>query len=215
MRTTRPLTLLATATALITLALAAPWAHAASGMEVALQDDGVFSSLAYYSRERAFKQAEQLGVTRLRVNVPWVSVASSVKSRRKPRRVVYAFNQFDSLYLAAKAHDIKLQLTLTGPVPAWATGNHRIGPYKPNASLYAQFVTATVAHFRGLVDRYSIWNEPNYVGWLAPLAQAPSLYRKLYVAGYAAAKRADPSAQVLIGETSPYALARRAMAPLD
>ncbi|MFL5885399.1 MAG: hypothetical protein ACJ77M_10040 [Thermoleophilaceae bacterium] len=195
--------------------MAVPSAHAATGMEVALQDDGVFSSQAYYSRERAFKQAQQLGVTRLRVNVAWTSVASSVKSRRKPRHVFYAFNQYDSLFVAAKAHNIKLQLTLTGPAPAWATGNHRIGPYKPNAKYYAEFVRATVAHFRGLVDRYSIWNEPNYVGWLAPLSQGPSLYRKLYVAGYAAAKKADPSAQVLIAETSPYALTRRATAPLD
>jgi hypothetical protein len=111
-------------------------------------------------------------------------------------------------------HYMKLQLTLTGPAPAWATANHRVGPYKPNARYYAEFVAATVAHFRGLVDRYSVWNEPNYVGWLAPLKKGPKLYRKLYVAGYRAAKKADPSAQVLIAETSPYALRRRATAPL-
>jgi hypothetical protein len=211
----RPLTILAALAALLTLTVAAPTAHAARGMEVALQDDGVFSSQEYYSRERAFRQAKQLGVTRLRVNVPWVSVASSVRSRQKPGNVVYAFNQYDSLYLAAKAHRIKLQLTLTGPAPAWATRNRRIGPYKPNARHYAEFVRATVSHFRGLVDRYSIWNEPNYVGWLAPLSQGPKLYRSLYVAGYRAAKQADPSAKVLIAETSPYALRRRATAPLD
>jgi hypothetical protein len=57
-------------------------------------------------------------------------------------------------------------------------------------------------------------NEPNYVGWLAPLASAPGLYRALYTRGYAAIKSVDPSAQVLIGETSPYALRRRAIAPL-
>jgi hypothetical protein len=214
MHRTRPLTILAAAAALLTLALAAPSAHAARGMEIALQDDGVFSSQAYYQRERAFKQAQQLGVTRLRVNVPWVSVASSVRSKRKPTQVFYAFNQYDSLYNAAKAHGIKLQLTLTGPAPAWATRNHKVGPYQPNATYYAEFVSATVSHFRGLVDRYSVWNEPNYVGWLAPLKKGPKLYRKLYVAGYAAAKKADPAAKVLIAETSPYALKRRATAPL-
>ena len=211
---TRPLAILAAVAALAAAAFAAPAAQARRGMEIALQDDGVLSSQAYYNRERALRQAQQLGVTRIRVNVPWVSVASSIRSRTKPAQVFYAFNQFDSLYLAAKAHHMKLQLTLTGPAPAWATANHRIGPYKPNASYYAEFVRATVSHFRGLVDRYSIWNEPNYVGWLAPLRQGPKLYRSLYVAGYAAAKQADPSAQVLIAETSPYALRRRATAPL-
>ena len=44
-----------------------------------------------------------------------------------------------------------------------------------------------MSHFRGLIDRYSIWNEPNYVGWIAPLSSGPKIYRALYTAGYAAA----------------------------
>ena len=215
MHPTRRLTLFAALAALMVLALAAvPSAHAARGMEVALQDDPVFSSQAYYNREKALKLADKLQVTRLRVNVPWISVVNGARSRTKPSHLTYAFNQYDGLFNAARAHGIKLQLSLTGPAPAWATGNHRLGPYKPNAKLYADFVGATVAHFRGLVDRYSIWNEPNYVGWIAPLSSGPKVYRALYTAGYAAAKKADPSAQVLIAETSPYFLPRRATSPL-
>src|SRR5947208_338708 len=131
MHPTRRLTILAVLTALMAAALATPSAHAARGMEVALQDDGVFSSQAYYNRERALKQAQQLHVTRLRVNVSWISVVSGAHSKKKPRRLTYAFNQYDSLYNAAKAHHIRLQLSLTGPAPAWATGNHRIGSYTP------------------------------------------------------------------------------------
>src|SRR4051794_251970 len=215
MHPTRRLTILAALAALMLLSLAAvPTAHAARGMEVALQDDPVFSSQVYYNREKALKLADQLQVTRLRVNVPWISVVNGARSRTKPSQLTYAFNQYDALFNAAKAHGIKLQLSLTGPAPAWATGNHKLGPYKPNAKLYADFVNATVSHFRGLVDRYSIWNEPNYVGWIAPLSSGPKIYRALYVAGYAAAKKADPSAQVLIAETSPYFLRRRATSPL-
>jgi hypothetical protein len=214
MHPTRRLAAAVVVAALTPAAFAVPSAHAARGMEVALQDDAVFSSRAYYNRERALKQAEQLNVTRLRVNVAWISVVNGARSRTKPSRLTYAFNQYDNLYLAAKRHNIKLQLSLTGPAPAWATGNHRVGPYRPNARYYADFVEATVSHFRGLIDRYSIWNEPNYVGWIAPLSSGPQIYRSLYVAGYAAAKRADPNAQVLIAETSPYALPRRATAPL-
>jgi hypothetical protein len=71
-----------------------------------------------------------------------------------------------------------------------------------------------VSHFRGLIDRYSVWNEPNYVGWLAPLSQGPKIYRSLFEAGYSAAKAADPSAQVLIAETAPYKIKKRETAPL-
>src|SRR3954470_15351616 len=216
MHPTRRLTTLAALAALIVAALAAvPSAHAARGMEVAVQDDGVFSAQAYYNREKAFKLADKLHASRLRVNVAWTSVVSGAKSKKRPRNVTYAFNQYDALYNAAKAHNIRLQLSLTGPAPAWATGNHRVGPYKPNAKYYAEFVNATVSHFRGLIDRYSIWNEPNYVGWIPPLSSGRKIYRSLYVSGYAAAKKADPAAQVLIAETSPYALPRRATAPLS
>jgi hypothetical protein len=214
MHPTRRLTILAALAASLLVVLAVPSAHAARGMEVALQDDPVFSSQLYFNRERALKLAQQLQVSRIRVNVPWISVVNGAHSKRRPGRLTYAFNQYDALYNAAKAHNIKLQLSLTGPAPAWATGNHRLGPYKPNAKLYADFVRATVSHFRGFVDRYSIWNEPNYVGWIAPLSSGPRIYRALYVAGYAAAKKADPNAQVLIAETSPYFLPRRATSPL-
>ena len=105
---------------------------------------------------------------------------------------------------------------LTGPAPAWATGNHKVGPVKPKASAFKAFARAAATHFKGRVDRYSIWNEPNHRGWIAPIASGPSIYRGLYVAGYSAIKRVDPGAQVLIGETSPFDLGhgRNAMAPL-
>ena len=85
---------------------------------------------------------------------------------------------------------------------------------RPNAAAYAEFVREAATHFQGRVDRYSIWNEPNYSAWISPRKQAPEIYRKLFVAGYAAIKAVDPSAQVLIGETVPYSIPNRAMSPL-
>jgi hypothetical protein len=85
---------------------------------------------------------------------------------------------------------------------------------RPNIPDFARFAAATADHFRGRVDRYGIWNEPNYIAWLKPLNRAPALYRKIYSAGYRAIKANDASAKVLIGETVPYAQGRRAMAPI-
>ena len=70
-------------------------------------------------------------------------------------------------------------------------------------------------HFAGRVDRYSIWNEPNWRTWLGPLKSAPATYRQLYSRGYKAIKQADPRAKVLIGETSPFARPGMSTAPLD
>src|SRR5256885_14632128 len=85
----------------------------------------------------------------------------------------------------------------------------------PTPKLCAHSPPPPPRHFDGRVDRYSVWNEPNYVGWLAPRHSEPSLYRALYSHAYDAIKKAAPSAQVLIGETAPYAEKGRAMAPLE
>ena len=198
-----------------TLALA-PRAHGAQNMEVAVQDDPLFVGNNYYGRAKGLRHARQLGATRIRVNLSWTSVMPSkqARARRKPRRVRYDWSSYDALVARTAGSDIRVQLALVGPAPAWATGNRRIGPYKVKPKEFGAFARAASEHFRGNVDRYSIWNEPNYVGWLAPLSSAPRTYRSMYVEGWNAIKAVDPNAMVLIAETSPYAIRRRATAPL-
>lgn len=192
-------------------------AQAAPGMEVALQDDLAFVTNSYFGHnvEKSFDLAAQLETSRLRINVIWANVANSRTKKKKPGHVKYVFSNYDGIVSAAVARGVKIQMTLTGPAPAWATGNKKIGPYKPKASLFADFVKATVKQYKGKVDRYSIMNEPNLGAWLSPVKSGPKLYRSLYVAGYNAIKSVDPSAQVLIGETSPFGLAKgRATSPI-
>jgi hypothetical protein len=183
---------------------------------VGVQDDHVF--LGHYgSRDKAFALAGRLHARRIRVMVQWSkTLGAQANLRRAPRIPRWDFGELDRLLDAADANGMRLQLVLTGPVPAFATANRRVGVYKPSARQFARFVAATARHFQGRVDRYSIWNEPNYKGWLAPVASAPRLYRALYVTGYRTIKRIDPGAQVLIGETVPYdeRHGRLAMAPL-
>ncbi len=64
------------------------------------------------------------------------------------------------------------------------------------------------------MDRYSIWNEPNWKTWLGPLKSAPAIYRSLFTRGYDAIKDADPRAKVLIGETSPFGRKGYSTSPL-
>jgi hypothetical protein len=177
------------------------------GLEIGLQDNAVFLERRYYDRERAFDQARQLGVSWMRTNLLW--------SRVEPRPESFDWSQYDSLVDAASRAGIAVQMSLTGPAPGWATGDGRKGVLRPDAAAFGRFASAAATHFRGRVRRYSIWNEPNFVNWLAPLGEQPSLYRRLYQAGFSAVKRADPAAEVLIGETAAYAKRGTAMAPLE
>jgi len=196
------------------LVVPATSAHAARGMEVAIQDDSVFLNNSWYGRDKAFQRAHELGVTRLRVNVLWARVVANPNGRSPQANPGYNWGNFDTLVAQAAAQGIRVQLTLTGPAPAWATGNHRVGVYKPNARQFARFARDAATHFKGRVDRYGIWNEPNWKSWLEPHGSSPRIYRGLYKGAYSAIKRADPSAKVLIGETSPQARGRAGMAPL-
>jgi hypothetical protein len=191
-------------------------ARAARGMEIALQDDPVFLGQSYFDRARAFRYARSLGVTRLRVTVNWAftMTAANQRKKKKPAGLVYGFNPVDSVIDAAAAQGIRVHVSLSGPGPAWATGNHKVSGQSPNVKEFAAFVKVAATHFKGRVDRYSIWNEPNWRTWLGPLRRAPSIYRSLYTRSYSAIKKADPKAKVLIGETAPYARRGLSTAPI-
>jgi hypothetical protein len=207
--------ILVAALAVAAAALTAPsGAAAASNMEIALQDDAVFVTNAYYGRDRAARKAREIGVSVIRVNVLWSEAVGSSKNRRsRPSTVKYDFTAYDQVVLAAQRNGMRVQMALVGPAPAWATGNRKRGVYKPKYRYYEDFVEAVVSHFGGLVNRYSIWNEPNHVGWLAPLKSAPGLYTQLYKVGYRAIKRINPGAEVLFGELAPYASRRGSATP--
>jgi Cellulase (glycosyl hydrolase family 5) len=211
---------LVVASALLTGSLLAPDdSRAARGMELAIQDDETFLiGGKRVTRERGLDLARSLGVTRIRVNMLWAyTMSQSVyNARRKPAQIQYLFNQFDSLVDDAADRGIRIHLSLTGPAPRWARPKASIRQawFKPNTREFGIWAGVVAEHFAGRVDRYSIWNEPNWRTWLGPLSSAPSLYRSLFTRGYAAIKKADRRAKVLIGETSPYGRPGLSTAPL-
>jgi len=202
-------------TLILTLLQPAP-ASAAPDMEIAVQDDAVLVGRLYYNRDRALDQIREIGGTRIRVNLTWTEVLGKKQSERRhqPKNVVYHWDKYDHVVNAALARGIRVHFTLTGPAPRWATANKRVGVYRPDPGKFGAFARSATQHFSGRVDRYSIWNEPNYKGWLQPHSQSPKIYRALFRAGWRGIKSADFHVQVLIGETSPYAIKGRAIAPL-
>ena len=210
-----PRSLPAAALALLALILLPAQAHAAKGMEMALQDDDVFLWESGMDLDAALDHAVDLRTKRIRVNVLWARMlVEGAEGRTVPAGgPKYDFHRIDMLEAAASARGIKLQLTITGPAPAWATRDRRVGNNAPDAAKFGAFARTVATHFAGRVDRYSIWNEPNWNTWLFPAKNAASLYRELYAAGYNGVKGVDPRAKVLFGELAPIG-GGRAIAPL-
>jgi hypothetical protein len=167
------------------------------------------------TRERAVAQLQHLGVSALRVELYWVKVAPAAKSAKRPvfdatNPAGYSWGGYD--WLLAKAHELHWQvlLTVTGPVPKWATSTRRDSVTRPDPQQFRQFMTAVGRHYGSLVALYSIWNEPNHPAFLRPQFNAngtpasPRIYRALYQEGYAGLQDAGLSnPQVLLGETAP------------
>jgi hypothetical protein len=169
------------------------------------------------TRPQALMQLQALGVHALRVELNWYSVAPDPASASTPsfdatNPASYNWGQYDVLLASAQQLHWPVLLTVTSPVPRWATSNHR-APYitRPDDLDFQQFMTAVGRHYGSQVSLYSIWNEPNHPAFLLPQFNAngtpasPRVYRGLFEAAYKglqAAGIAQPKA--LMGETAPF-----------
>ncbi len=169
------------------------------------------------SRPATMATLQRLGVRAVRVELSWHTVAPGAGSIHRPSfdptdPSSYDWGAYDPLIEEARARGWKILLTVTSPVPRWATGNPRGHSllFRPNANQFKAFMTAVGRHYGSKVSLFSIWNEPNHHEFLEPQFNSngrpasPGIYRALYIAGYAglqAAGLAHPP--VLIGETAP------------
>jgi hypothetical protein len=175
-----------------------------------LLDDG--------QREPTLDEIQSFGVGRVRALVYWNEFAAQRNSRKDPRfntadHAAYpagTWDRLDRLVDSIERRGMELQLTLTGPVPKWATKRNRGHVDDPGAKLFGRWARAVATRYGDRVDLWSIWNEPNHPDFLGPQYRegkphTPKLYRKLYRAGERAIHRVPGGAKdkVLFGETAP------------
>jgi hypothetical protein len=177
--------------------------------------EGSSDLLEASTRPRAIQQLQLLGVRALRVEMSWYDVAPGQSSATRPSFDAtnpgsYAWGEYDALINEAKRLGWQVLLTVTSPVPIWATSNHA-KPYvtRPDDKDFQEFMTAVGRHYGSTVT-YSIWNEPNHPAFLLPqwnsngTPASGRIYRGLYQSAYAglqAAGLARP--RILFGETAP------------
>ncbi|HVS28317.1 MAG TPA: alpha-amylase family protein [Solirubrobacteraceae bacterium] len=229
--------LLSTALALAALlcVIAATRAHASATQESIFQDGARLEDADAATQAHALDLLKGLGVDTVHALVIWSHYAPSPDAAAKPSfnagdPAAYptgVFDKLDSLVKQATARGIGVILTPTSPIPSWASDckgsiAKRFGKFQaclPNATAFEDFVTAVgkryTGSFAGLprVTRWSIWNEPNIRGWLAPqfaksgkqvVFGAAIRYRALALAGISGLHAAGHGAdQVMIAELAP------------
>src|SRR4051812_46601499 len=212
---------------LVLLALLAFPAAASASSTQAMTFEAPRDLLDPGTQARTLEQISAFGVNRVRALVYWRDFAPAPRSKRRPRFAAAnpdaypagAWSRLDGLFAAAAARGITVQVTLTGPVPKWATKRKRDNVTNPSPREFQAFATAVGRRYGDRVSVWSIWNEPNHPDFLGPQfvkghATSPRLYRKLYLAGQRGLRASGNGGDALLfGETAPRGTPRE-VAPL-
>ncbi|MDI3341123.1 MAG: beta-galactosidase [Sphaerobacter sp.] len=144
--------------------------------------------------ERTLDRVREAGCDWIRIQGQW--------SQLEPEPGTYIFHPLDRIVDAARARGIHVLVTVNAP-PAWALD---IPPGTPaNPASFERFMDVLVAHFRGRVDAWQIWNEPNIAQEAGGLIR-PAGYLELLRAGSQAVRRQDPDALVVLAGMAPSSL---------
>ncbi len=236
----KTMTIAATALGLTACALlgnAAP--AAASHNQVSMfEDPGIEQTSPVPTASYVSQQLQALrnvGVSTLRIDIAWDTVAPNPTSRTAPSfnasdpnaYPAGAWASYDQLINLAHAYGMQVDAIIGGPAPLWATQNGAPGcgqvggspicfynVWYPSASAYSQFARAAATRY-GSVHFWEIWDEANWGPGLAPQVQngalvGANLYRSLLNAGYSGLRSAGHGRDTIVaGNYSQYASAQQ------
>jgi len=187
------------------------------------------------------KVLKRLGVDEIRATVLWKNLAPAAGSTARPAGfsstdpAAYpagAWAPYDRLVELAQSRGMTVDFVLSAPGPLWAMAPGAPGPkyadhWAPSAVAFGRFAQAVARRYSGRyvlpgataplprVTFWSIWNEPNQQGWLAPqwqpvagqpVMESAALYRAYVDAafsGLAQGGHTPASDTILIGELAP------------
>src|SRR3954447_19716552 len=200
--------------ALLSVLATAPLAGANSTQAVTFEgsrdllEDGTWQS--------TLDEIQGLGARSLRVIVYWNDVAPDPNAAKRPSfdatdpTQYPGFGKYDRLLEAAHAKGMKVLLTISGPVPRWATESRKDNLTRPRAIEFQRFATAIGKRFKDDVTWWAIWNEPNHPDFLKPQFSSkghkplsPGIYRQLFLAGWRGLRASVGDAYLLMGEPAP------------
>lgn len=130
-------------------------------------------------------EMKTLGVTSLRIAVPWVYI--------QPTATTYDWSKMDNVVDTAASMGFSITGAVSG-TPTWG-GVPLAGA--PNPTSYADFASKVASRYGSKIGAYEVWNEPNGVMFFAPVDAAK--YTEVLKAAYTAIKAANPDAVVLAG----------------
>ncbi|HEY0070747.1 MAG TPA: hypothetical protein VGE04_12345 [Chloroflexia bacterium] len=144
-----------------------------------------------------FRMLREMGGSYATEFFPWAYIQPHDRNR-------FDWEHADIVADAALENGITLLARVDG-VPDWAKPQNTTWRYldREHYDDYADFVFAFVQHFKGRIEHYIIWNEPNTAAEWGQRPPDPEGYAELLKVVYARAKQADPDAVIMLAGLAP------------
>ncbi|MCL6647367.1 MAG: cellulase family glycosylhydrolase [Chloroflexi bacterium] len=133
-----------------------------------------------------------------RMGFNWVKLIGSWKAVQPTSRETFTWQALDADIERATTRGMRILLRVDEP-PAWATGTDARNAPPLDDTALADFLAAVAARYRGKIQAYEIWNEPNTSLEWGGRPPDPAKYVRMLRALYPKVKAADPNAILVTG----------------
>ena len=159
--------------------------------------------------ERGMALLEESGFTYIRQVFPWEDIERPLKGRYwNDLLQESSWKKYDRLVALAKKHNLTIIARLERP-PYWAYPNHQPpgngGQQGPPERLedYGDFAYAFAQRYRGDVQIFQVWNEPNLYGEWWPHNPDPAAYVEMLKVASQRIREANPEAIIVAAVLAP------------
>ncbi len=157
-------------------------------------------------REKQLQLISEAGFHWIRQEFPWQDIEVHGRGdfidRRNDPKGVDAWAKYDNIVDLADKYHLEIIARLSSP-PAWsrAQPEDKTGSFAPpdDYNDFANYARAVVSRYKGRIQYYQVWNEPNINPEWGNQAVDPEGYTRLLCLTYQAIKQADPDAVVISG----------------
>ncbi|MDX1523257.1 MAG: beta-galactosidase [Anaerolineae bacterium] len=147
--------------------------------------------------DRDIKLVKDAGFRWIKQEIPWREVEGAAKGAWQWENTDRVMDQIDS-------QELKMIARL-GVQPQWAAPKVPLPEISPPENLqdFYDYVFAVAERYKGRIEAYQIWNEPNLAREWGGRPPNAAEYTELLKIGYQAVKAADPQAVVISAGLAP------------
>ncbi len=150
-----------------------------------------------WKKEETLRMAQEAGIGWAKVHFTWEEIEPKKGYFWDDKYKKSTWQKYDQIVDLAEKYGLRVIARLDRP-PVWSRKDNRYATAPPdNFQDYGDFVEAVVSRYKGRVQFYQIWNEPNIWPEWGDRAVDPAGYVEMLKIAHQRAKKADSNVVIL------------------